>query len=174
MDDLVSFSTRTARRDEIEALRQIELDAFFALRDAGGVPGEPSATSAEQLLSMLDHGLLVVAADVDGRAMGFLGATQIGDELYINEIDVLRAAQGKGLGKALLVWAVEETVRRKLRRATLTTDRFVPFNAPFYARYGFRLLSDGELSGHLRQTLDHQIECGLDPARRVAMAWDRH
>lgn len=174
MDDRVSFSIRAARRDEIEALRQIELDAFFALRDAGGIPGEPSATPSEQLLAMLDNGLLVVAAYTDDRAIGFLAATQIGDELYINEIDVLRAAQGKGLGKALVVWAVEETVRRKLRRATLTTDRFVPFNAPFYARNGFRLLSDDELSDHLRQTLDHQVECGLDPARRVAMAWDRH
>lgn len=174
MDDLASFSIRPARRDEIEALRQIELDAFFALRDAGGIPGEPSATSAEQLLSMLNDGLLVVAVDADDRAMGFLAATQIGDELYINEIDVLRAVQGKGLGKALIVWAVEETGRRRLRRATLTTDRFVPFNAPFYARIGFRVLADDELSSHLRQTLDHQIECGLDPARRVAMAWDRH
>lgn len=173
MDDLFSFSIRPARRDEIEALRQIELDAFFALRDAGGIPGEPSATSAEQLLLMLNDGLLVVAVDADDRAMGFLAATQIGDELYINEIDVLRAVRGKGLGKALIVWAVEETGRRRLRRATLTTDRFVPFNAPFYARIGFRVLADDELSCHLRQTLDHQIECGLDPARRVAMASER-
>jgi GNAT superfamily N-acetyltransferase len=174
MDDLVSFSIRPARRDEIEALRQIELDAFFALRDAGGIPGEPSATSADSLFVMLENGLLVVAANSEDRPLGFLGATQIGDELYINEIDVLRAVQGKGLGKALIVWAVEEMGRRRLRRATLTTDRFVPFNAPFYARKGFRVLADDELSSHLQRALDHQIKCGLDPARRVAMAWDNH
>lgn len=172
MDALVSFSIRPARHDEIEALRQIELDAFFALRDAGGVPGEPSATSADDLRIMLDNGLLVVATDHDDRPLGFLGATQIGDELYINEIDVLRAAQGRGLGRALLARAVEETIRRGLRRATLTTDRLVPFNAPFYARCGFHIIEDQALSGHLRQTLQHQIECGLDPARRVAMALD--
>lgn len=173
MDDHISFSIRAAQVDEIEALRQIEFDAFFTLRDAGGVMGEPSTTSADALLSMLENDLLVVAADSNDQPKGFLAATHIDDELYINEIDVLRNAQGKGIGKALLRWGIEETARRNLRCASLTTDRLVPFNAPFYGRYGFRILGDHELSEHLRKTLARQIEYGLDPARRVAMAHER-
>jgi hypothetical protein len=51
----------------------------------------------------------------------------------------------------------------------LTTDRYVPFNAPFYASFGFLRPKAQAVPQFLREKLDQEIEVGMDPERRVAM-----
>lgn len=168
-DNRNEFVIRAARADELERLVDIEIDAFYAIRDAGGVDGEPVATSLEKLADALNDDLLFVAADRDDVAIGFLAAEIVGDELYIGEVDVLRAFQGKGAGRRLVLRAIAEAEKRNMRRVTLTTDRLVPFNAPFYATLGFSIATGEGLSPHLRANLERQVGNGLDAARRVGM-----
>lgn len=52
---------------------------------------------------------------------------------------------------------------------TLTTFRDVPWNAPFYARAGFRELAAAELSPELAELVREEAARGLDPERRVVM-----
>jgi GNAT superfamily N-acetyltransferase len=100
--------------------------------------------------------------------MAFLAGTERDETLYINEIDVVRAWQRKGVGRRLMATAIETARASRLRGVTLTTDRFVPFNAPFYARLGFVEIGENDALPELRRTL--AIEASGDAGeRRVAM-----
>jgi hypothetical protein len=58
---------------------------------------------------------------------------------------------------------------RDLPALTLSTFRTVPWNAPYYARLGFRELADGELTPGLRDVLAAEATLGLNPADRICM-----
>ncbi|WP_346295838.1 GNAT family N-acetyltransferase [Rhodopseudomonas sp. P1] len=160
---------RPATTADFDALRTIELAAFETLRAAGAVSGVPSASSEQQLQRYLDRGFLDVACNHSGDAIGFCGGSIAGDFLHIGEMDVHPNWQRQGVGRALLTAALDKARAQRLDGATLTTDRFAPFNAPFYAIIGFRPLADDELPARLREILDEEAKIGLAPARRVAM-----
>jgi GNAT superfamily N-acetyltransferase len=161
---------RRASPRDFEPLRAIELASFETLRAAGAVSGVPSASGDAELHRYLHDKLLYVACDHEGAAVGYSGGYVADNFLYIAEVDVLPAWQRKGLGRSLITTLIEDGRRRRLLGATLTTDRFAPFNAPFYERLGFGILEGDAVPPHLRIILDRQIENGLDPLRRVAMA----
>jgi predicted N-acetyltransferase YhbS len=165
-----TFPIRPCCDNEIDLLADIERDAFLALRDAGGVSGEPLVSDRLLLERSLADGLLFVATNEQDNPVGFVAATQVDDELYIEELDVLRSLQGRGIGSRLVGVMIDRAAKRGLHRITLTTDRLVPFNAPFYAKLDFVILEKDTLSVNLRTRLAGQIAHGLDPDRRVAMA----
>ncbi|MFT3940438.1 GNAT family N-acetyltransferase [Rhodopseudomonas sp.] len=156
---------RPATTADFDALRAIELAAFETLRAADAVSGVPSASSDRQLQRYLDHGLLEVACNHSGDAIGFCGGYIAEHLLHIGEMDVHPNSQRQGVGRALLTASLDKARAQKLDGATLTTDRF----APFYAIMGFRPLADDELPARLRELLAEEAKIGLDPARRVAM-----
>jgi GNAT superfamily N-acetyltransferase len=161
---------RHASSSDFQRLQAIELAAFETLRNAGAVGGVPSASSEDELRRYLDDGLLYVACDDDGAPVGYSGGYLVEGFLYVGEVDVLPAWQRKGLGRRLIATLVEEGRRRWLAGATLTTDRFAPFNAPFYEKLGFRIIEGEAVPRHLRDNLERQVGNGLDPVRRIAMA----
>jgi hypothetical protein len=58
-----------------------------------------------------------------------------------------------------------------LNALTLTTFRDVPWNAPFYARFGFETLAPGELDPRLEAILRAEIAHGIPGDRRCAMRY---
>lgn len=165
---------RAARADEFARLAKIELDAFAVWAQACGVTLEPLSAPDFILRQSLDQGLLLVAEDVRERVAGFAAGHATGRYLYIVEVDVETAAQGKGIGRALMLALLAKGFDAGLKQAVLTTDRFARFNAPFYAKLGFRILEAGDIPPFLQERLDSQISSGLDPERRVAMQMDLH
>ncbi len=160
---------RQATRDDFDTLRSIELASFETLRATGAVSGEPEASSDAELQHYLDHTLLYATCDQDDIPVGYAGAYIAEGCLHIGEMDVHPDFQRKGLGRRLMETLLAEGRLRKLAAATLTTDRLAPFNAPFYASLGFRLLEKEECSPRLRTILDAEAEKGLDPLRRIGM-----
>ncbi len=160
---------RPATNHDFAALRAIELASFETLRAAGGVSGEPSASSDDELQHYLDHALLYAACDADDVPVGYAGAYVAESSLHIGEMDVHPSWQRKGLGRQLLQTLLTEGRARNLDNATLTTDRFAAFNAPFYATLGFRLLEVQDCPPRLQAILAAEAEKGLDPLRRVGM-----
>ncbi|WP_082118410.1 GNAT family N-acetyltransferase [Rhizobium sp. LC145] len=158
-----------ARPADLDRMAEIELDAHEVWAAACGFTGEPSVMPREALKKALGEGLLFAAADEADRAVGFLAATEREGRLHIGEMSVETAWQKKGIGRRLMQTALEEGRRRGLPAATLTTDRLITFNAPFYASLGFRELPQAELPPDLKETLAAEIEAGLDPDRRIAM-----
>lgn len=160
---------RPATTADFDSLRAIELAAFETLRAAAAVNGVPSASSDQHLQRYLDDGFLDVACSHDGDRIGFCGGYIAEHLLHIGEMDVHPNSQQQGVGRALLTASLDKARAQKLDGATLTTDRFAPFNAPFYATMGFRPLASDELPARLREILDEEAKIGLDPDRRIAM-----
>jgi hypothetical protein len=55
---------------------------------------------------------------------------------------------------------------------TLTTFERVPWNGPYYAGHGFRVLAEDEIGPELRQLRDEEAMHGLDRNLRVCMRRD--
>ncbi len=164
------YEIRLARSDELHLLAAIEVDAFWALHEAGAVACEPTSLPIGMLRQSLEADLLFVAADELDQPFGFLAGVVMADTIHVAEIDVVRDWQKKGVGRRLMHTLIERARRPGVSGITLTTDRHVSFNAPFYASLGFRILDESERSTELTRILEREFEHGADPARRVAMA----
>ncbi|MFT4181581.1 MAG: GNAT family N-acetyltransferase [Rhizobium sp.] len=165
-----SYAIRSARSDELHLLSAIEVDAFWTLHDAGAVACALTSLPIDVLIRSFEADLLLVAVDELDQPFGFLAGIVMGDAVHIAEIDVVRHWQKRGVGRRLMQTVIERARANGTASMTLTTDRHVAFNAPFYASLGFRILNDGERSAELTRILEREFEHGADPARRVAMA----
>ncbi len=123
--------------------------------------------SADNWAPQLASGSLWVA-EVDGQPVAFLAATPTCERLHIDELDVARPHQGQGIGSRLLAAAAQWARREGYRALSLTTFRDIPWNGPFYARFGFREWTDPPAS--VRQALLYEAARGLKD--RWAMRMD--
>jgi GNAT superfamily N-acetyltransferase len=121
-------------------------------------------TPAEDLLSAITRDDLWVA-EADGAAAGFLLAEPLGGDFYIHELAVGFGFQRRGVGAALINAALQAARTRGYRAATLTTDRDLPWNAPYYRRLGFGMLAAADMPPALAARLASQPS----PERRCAM-----
>lgn len=168
------MTIRRARAEDVPNLPSIELSSG-ALFDR--VTLESTADPDETLpISTLNEALanngLWVAVDESDQPMGFVAVTDHGEESFVAQLSVMTEAQGRGLGRVLMRTAIEDARARGQRAVTLTTFRKVPWNAPFYAELGFRLLAPDELSPHLVGVRADEAARGLLPAERCAMRLD--
>jgi N-acetylglutamate synthase-like GNAT family acetyltransferase len=83
-----------------------------------------------------------------------------------------RGHQGRGLGRMLLEHAARRAAADGLPALTLTTFEHVAWNAPYYARLGFRILDDAEVTPGLRAIRRREAGIGLDRWPRVCMRRD--
>ena len=150
-------------------LQQIELAAFAGLLAEGAVTGCASATDDAGLTRYLEADALYVAEADGEQIVGFCGGYLQDNWLHIAEMDVHPDWQRRGIGRMLMKTMLQRVKESHLQGASLTTDRRVPFNAPFYQSLGFRILGQAECPQRLRRLLDAEISAGFDPARRVAM-----
>lgn len=174
------WQIRPARRDEAALLPVVEEASgvlFRTIPDLAWI-ADDGVMSAEVHLAAIEAGTCWVAADGEDIA-GFLTArvaTEDGDGtdagravLHVWEMSVAPDYQGRGLGRAFLEHAAAHAAAQAMAAVTLTTFRDVAWNAPFYARAGFAILSDVALTPRLRDVLAAEVAHGLPAARRCAM-----
>lgn len=161
---------RPARASDIDLLPGIETAAaaLFAGTHMAFAVGHPP-TPREDFLAGLAAGTLWVSADIAGCPVGFLLAASEADWLHILELAVDPAHGRQGRGRALLQAARVAAHAGGAVCVALTTDRTLPWNAPFYARAGFTELARPEMPGWLSASLDRQAAKGLRPEWRCAM-----
>jgi GNAT superfamily N-acetyltransferase len=164
-----AYTIRLARSADLDFMAEIEIDAFATLRQALGVEDDGRTVPRHKLERSLDAELLFVAVDELDHTFAFLAATELDGAIYVVEIDVMQRWQRKGVGRRLMQAIIEAAQMRGTSGVTLTTDRYVPFNAPFYASLGFRALDEREMPAGLFKILRFEIDHGADPERRVAM-----
>ncbi len=87
---------------------------------------------------------------------------------HIEQVTAARAAR-RGIGRALIDHLADRTLAQGGTALTLTTFADVPWNAPYYARIGFRPLTEAELTPALREIRAHEAELGLDRWPRLCM-----
>lgn len=168
------YTIRATRDADTAALPAIER-AAAALFKAYGWEGEQileDAFSADEHREYVAAGRSWVAVDGDDQPVGFAVASVVDGHAHLDEIDVHPDHGRRGIGRALIArvcaWARESGYRAIM----LTTERDIPWNAPFYARLGFRILAPDELSDSLRAILAAEAEWAPDPDTRVAMQRD--
>lgn len=161
---------RAASQADVSALGAIERDAAAMFRGThmDFIADDPT-TPADALVAGIAGETLWVATDACGGVVGFLLAAIKGDYLHVLELSVARAAQRQGFGGGLLDAAAAKACALRLRYMSLTTDRSLPWNAPFYARHGFAIADAAKLPDWLAATPVREAESRLKREWRCIM-----
>ncbi len=164
---------RAAALEEFPTALQIDQATEAMFRDVGLIFDIPDAhpfVMAEHARwrAAAQDGAMFWAVAVDVLA-GFYVLGSIDGEAYLDQLSVLPSYGRRGIGRALLEHAREESQRRGAEALLLTTYGHVPWNGPFYARAGFSVLAEADRGPELRATLAAQRAVLPQPEHRVAM-----
>ena len=165
------YKIGSSKREDVDALPEIERRAARLFSPEDLAP--ELATETTPVLVYLrahDEGRLIVARDASERVVGFAHLVWIGKFAHLEEIDVDSDFGRRGIGRMLVEAACEWARARGSDQITLSTFRDVAWNAPFYARLGFRTLLEDELSIALRDLRTKERGEGLDSEKRVMMS----
>ncbi len=141
---------------------------------AGRLPGEPGSDNVpvEELEAGLADGLLWIAVAsgrrmAEDRADGFGLCVRRGGHLHLRQLVVEPSLQRRGIGTSFLERVFAEAADRGCSAATLTTFADIPWNGPYYGKYGFRPMGPDELTRDLREDLEAERNAGM--RERIAM-----
>ena len=165
-----AYRIRLARLEDAAAFHLVEDDAASLLREEPSLAGTviPPTASAADHARTIAKGRSLAALHADS-IIGFAAIRVAGRELHLAELSVARAHQRCGVG-SLLIRAMKIDARNSGYRAiTLNTYRDVPWNAPFYARFGFVEVENFEGRAHLAESYKGAATLGLPMDRRCAM-----
>ncbi|HAV2163456.1 GNAT family N-acetyltransferase [Enterobacter cloacae] len=164
----LNITVRPTRPGDVTALPAIERAAGERFRDYPELAwlAEGEVISAEQHLDYAERGLSWLALAND-QPVGFILAELHASSLFIVELSVHLDWQGKGIGRRLIACVADHARKRGLASLTLTTFRDVPWNAPFYARLGFEMITT--LTPELREKREEETAHGLAYDARCAM-----
>jgi GNAT superfamily N-acetyltransferase len=160
---------RPALLEEIETIRALErasAQRFVGLMDALAAD-EPSPASI--LAIRIADGGLVVAVE-DGAIAGFAMFRRVESRAYVEQLDVLPAFAGRGIGATLLDEVAARARAAGLEGLSLSTFREVPWNAPYYRRLGF--VEVAALTPGMAAIREEHLARGLDEDARVFMVRD--
>lgn len=154
-------------------MQDIERAAGSLFRDIG-MPeiAEDEPLSLGELARYRRDGRAWVAAGDAGVPAAYLIAGIVDGGVHIEQVSVQPWAARRGIGRMLLEHAAAYAGARGICVLTLTTFAEVPRNAPYYARCGFRVLDDSELSPGMRAVRAHEAAHGLHRWPRVFMRRD--
>jgi GNAT superfamily N-acetyltransferase len=164
---------RAARRADLPILQAIERAAGRRFRDIG-MPqiAEDQPLGLDELARYQQAARAWVAVDPADAPVGYLIADLVDGNLHVEQVSVHPRSARRGVGRRLLEHLADHATATGVRALTLTTFAHVPWNAPYYARCGFRTLSDSELTAGLRAIRQREAAHGLDRWPRVCMRLD--
>jgi GNAT superfamily N-acetyltransferase len=167
------YTIRSAQIEELPRLAKIEQAAAIRFREtpyAFLADGEP--LPIEFIEQRFQAGQVWVAVDRDDIVIGFAITREVDRTLYLQEIDIAPEHGQRGIGKALVETVQTWGSRSGYTVMSLSTFRDLPWNAPFYAKLGFRILDEAELTPGFKQIRTHEQEAGLPIGDRVIMQCD--
>ncbi|WP_406863842.1 GNAT family N-acetyltransferase [Streptomyces sp. HUAS MG47] len=165
---------RPASSAELPLLQDIERAAGEPFRSLGMTEiAEDDPLPTDVLESYRAAGRAWVA-EPDGGAgpVAYLLVDTVDGAAHIEQVSVHPAAARRGIGRALIEHVAADAAAQGLTALTLTTFTDVPWNAPYYARLGFRTLAEAELTDGLREIRRAEAAHGLDVWPRVCMRRD--
>lgn len=158
---------RPGKLGDLPHLEAIELATAAMFPPAVLPPHAAQPLPKARLLESIAAALLWVADLHDSQPLGFVMCERHGQHFHIAEMDVRPSHGRRGIGTRLLLHACETAKELGCRTATLTTFLHLQWNAPFYAKHGFAVVSTPEAFAHLDAALRHERALGL--TNRVAM-----
>ncbi|MQG94735.1 GNAT family N-acetyltransferase [Pseudomonas sp. MN1F] len=155
---------------QLIAVEQSAAQAFLRLPELAWLASAEGLDEKAHKAFIDDHGSWL-AEDDQGQALGFVCLSLEGQALHVHELSVRMQSQGQGIGSQLLDQACAVARHRGALELTLTTFAQVPWNGPFYARYGFEVLDEQHLGARLQGILATERAHGLSGrcAMRLAL-----
>jgi GNAT superfamily N-acetyltransferase len=162
----MSYSIREATATDLPALSAIERAAAEMFRHSQHPQLADFPLACAHLQSA--EGVWVV---VDGqqRPVGFAIVCRVGRALHLQELDVHPQHARRGLGGRLIEAIADRARSQGVPELTLSTCADIPWNAPYYARLGFRTLAVTELTAELLEVRRAETAAGLPMQHRVCM-----
>ena len=166
----MSVLIRLATPEDAPLLPDIERSAGHLFREIVGLEwiADDHVMTVDQHLPAILAKSAWVACEEEAT-VGFLSAEQTLGILHIHEVSVLASAMGRGIGRSLIEAAIGAARASGLSALTLTTFRDVPWNAPYYERFGFETVAADDLDQRLHSILADEVSAGLPGDRRCAM-----
>ena len=167
------YTIEIATEGHVRAIPGIE-QAAAAMFSESYLPVELRylVTDIETLVEAQREGRLWAALDGDKTLVGFAMVGIVGEFAHLEELDVHPDHAGRGIGSRLLDTVTAWATDNGYPGITLITFRHLPWNAPFYERYGFIQLDEQHNSDDLRELLREEAEAGIEPRKRVAMLYE--
>lgn len=163
------YQFRLADRDELAVLPAIERAAGRQFSAFGLAGLENDTFSLEALIEAQKCGRVWVVATASAEIVGFAVVSVHGERLHLEEIDIHPSHGRQGLGSALIGAICDRASAAGFRTISLSTFRDVPWNAPYYARLGFAILAENELTEEFVQIREAEARAGLPVGQRVIM-----
>lgn len=164
------MTIRLARRDDLPVLCDIEVAAgrIFRTVDMDAVAGD-DPVSVDELSVYQQDGRAWVHTDGSDRPVGYLLVSLVDGHAHIAQVSVHPDHARQGLGAELIEEAVRWARARGLTTVSLTTFTEVAWNGPYYARLGFTVLPEDQLTEGLAAIRADEAERGLDRWPRTTM-----
>ncbi len=167
----MSYQIRLARPEETQQLIDIERSAAQLF---GEIPqyawlATAEVQSAETHLRFISQGYSWVAVNAEDHPIGFINVEPLAQGLHIGELSVHQQWQRQGVGRLLIMQALGYALKNHYAEVTLTTFRQIPWNAPYYQRFGFEILTPADLSPALLALHQKEIQMGFSAECRCVM-----
>jgi predicted N-acetyltransferase YhbS len=172
-----TYQIRPATPADAPLLVAIELAAgalYLSELEATGLTAEILADpySAEEYAAAQQASMLWVAVDEADSPIGFAMLAEIDQWLHLDELDVHPVYGRRGIGTALVQHICRLAKAARYPGVTLSTFRDVAWNAPFYQRFGFRVVPPAALTPGLQALVADEQASGLRTDLRVIMRLD--
>jgi GNAT superfamily N-acetyltransferase len=145
---------RPAVEADAPVLRSIAVAAYQ--RYVARIGREPAPMTADYAAAVR-HGQAWIATE-DGRAVGFIILIPRPGYLLLENVAVLPAAQGRGIGARLLALAEQRARSLRLAEIQLYTNEAMTENLAYYPRHGYiethRAQQEGFHRVYFRKRLD--------------------
>jgi ribosomal protein S18 acetylase RimI-like enzyme len=164
------YQIRPARIEDLVALAKIEQAAAILFQDTPyAFLVDAAPLPLDFVIQQFQAGRVWVAANDRDTPVGYAIAQEIDGNAYLQQIDVHPAYGRRGIGRKLIervcVWAQHQNYHKVF----LSTFRNIEWNAPFYAKIGFQILAEVELTSGFQQIRRKEAEAGLPIDQRVIM-----
>jgi len=166
----MDITIRPATEADLPRLQEIEKSAavLFAPYGLATLFAQHLAT-IDTLRAHLLEGRLWVAVGGDDTPLGFAMVETLGRAAYLAEVDVHPDYGQRGIGTALVLHSCEWAKQQGFSSITLSTQKNVPWNMPFYAKLGFEPLPQTAWTAAHWQLRQAEQELGLRIEDRVIM-----
>lgn len=122
--------TKAISEDEISACMSIRRKVFI---EGQGVPEEIEADGKE---NKCDHYIL----KIDDFAAGAARVRYLGEKSKIQRVAILDEYQGKGLGRKLMQYIIEDIIKKNVAKSMILSSQLHAI--PFYESLGFIVSSE--------------------------------
>lgn len=160
---------RLAIETDLHHLPEIEKAAAKLFESVGLYELFSSHTSAIETYREYMKKKQLWVAVADEKPVGFALASTIDNHAYLSEIDVHPHYGKRGIGKALVETVCEWAQEQGFEAITLSTQKNVAWNAPFYAKLGFEIMPPETWTAPYHELRAKEAELGLPVEDRVLM-----